>query len=480
MYGRGVAGSILLVLGGFCYARVPRPSFAHDPFLTAVRASPGHLTVGLLLCASGLAVLTWAWWDLRLLARDDEHGVRAVRIAAACWSVPLLVAPPLFSGDGWSYVATGFLTSRGLSPYVYTPSVLPAPLRSAVNERWLNTPSPYGPLALGWGGASARLTSDPWLLLLAYRLFALVGLALLAWAAPRLARRSGRHPGAASWLVVASPFVLAHGIGGLHNDLVVAGLGAAALAVSTRERWALGAVLVGAAAAVKVPGGLVGVGVVLLSLAPAASGATRIRRGAEVVGVATATVLALGVAAGVGTGWVGSLSVPGSMPSTMSLSHDLGSALGLVPGLGAGSAVPVVQATAIGVMALAAVVLVLRCPVRRDPPILLAVAFLMLGVTLFSPAVHYWYFLWCLPLLGCVALSPFLRAALVGAIAVLGLTAIADPSLHLGGLTVTAQLALLAVPALAYAGARVRDPGTSSARSAGAPLVPGDGRVPEQ
>lgn len=456
VYGRGIAGSILMVLGGFCYSRVPRHGFtSHVSLLEDLRTSPDHVTLGLITCAAGLGLLTWAWWGLRIAARDDVTGVRTVRVAAAWWSLPLLVSPPLFSGDGWSYVATGFLTGHGLSPYRYGPSVLPGPLQSGVSPRWLNTPSPYGPLALGWGGAASRFTADPWLLLIAYRVFALVGLALLAWAAPRLARRSGRHPGVASWLVVASPFVLAHGVGGLHNDLVVAGLGAAALACTSRERWVWGAVLAGAAASVKVPGGLVAVGVVLLSLAPAAGYVARVRRGAQVVGVAAGTVVGLGVLTGVGTGWIGSLAVPASIPSRLSLSHDLGATISSLPGMQNLPVIPVVQAVAIVVVLLAGIVLVLAHPVREDRPVLVAVAALMLAVTAFSPAVHYWYFLWCLPLLGCVALTRAWRGALVGAVTILGLTAIADPSLHRDGLTTTAQLALLVGPALGYVGVRI-------------------------
>lgn len=448
----------MLVAGGFCYARIPHPSWvARDPFVRAIRAGSAHEAVGLIISAVGLIVLTWAWWGLRRFAADDVLGVRAVRIAALSWAAPLLLAPPLFSSDGWSYVATGFLTGRGLSPYVYTPSILPAALRSGVTERWLDTPSPYGPLALGWGGASSRITDNPWLLLVSYRVFAGIGLALLAWAVPHLALRSGRHPGAASWLALASPFVIAHGIGGLHNDLVVAGLGAAALAVATRDRWVLGAVLAGAAAAVKLPGGLIAVGVVLLSLPAAAGYLDRIRRGAQVLAVAAATVLGLGVVTGVGTGWISSLSVPTSIPGKLSLSRDLGSLLGMLPDQHPSITISLTQTFAVIVMAIASLLLVLRHRLGNDTPVLVSIGLLMLGVTLFSPAVHYWYFLWCLPLLACVALGPTARGAAFALVAALGLTAFMDPSLHAGPLTDIAVWTLALAPFAGYAAVRLRD-----------------------
>ncbi|MFL6157880.1 MAG: polyprenol phosphomannose-dependent alpha 1,6 mannosyltransferase MptB, partial [Marmoricola sp.] len=418
-----------------------------------------HLAIGLGLSALGPAILTWAWWDLRALAVDRVEGVRLVRRAATWWAVPLLAAPPLFSGDGWSYVATGVLTGRGFSPYTYAPELLEAPLRSGVNGRWLATPSPYGPLALGWGAVWSHLTSDPWLLLVCYRLFALVGLALLAWAVPRLALRSGLHPGKASWLVVASPFVIAHGVGGLHNDVVVAGFGAAALALTDRRHWILGAALAGAAASVKVPGGLVAVGVVLLSLEPASTVLQRVGRAVQVGGAAGAVLIGLGWAAGTGTGWVKALTVPTTIPSKLSLSHDLGVLIGSIPGLGPGATVSFVQSVAVAGMALTAVLLVLVHRRRDEATVLASVAVFMLGVTVFSPAVHYWYLLWCLPLLGCVPISRSWRAATVAATAVLGLTAFVDPSLHLPFLTAATRWSLVLVPLAAGFAVRGQQPG---------------------
>ena len=56
---------------------------------------------------------------------------------------------------------------------------------------------------------------------------ALAGLALLAWAVPRLARWGGANPALASGLALASPLMVANGVAGLHNDLLMVGLMAA-------------------------------------------------------------------------------------------------------------------------------------------------------------------------------------------------------------------------------------------------------------
>jgi alpha-1,6-mannosyltransferase len=154
------------------------------------------------------------------------------------------------------------------------------------------------------------VTRDPWLLLEWYRLAAVLALVLLAWAVPRLARRAAVDPAEAAVLAVASPFVLVHGIGGLHNDLVMAALVLAALVATRPGRWTPGAVLAGLAAAVKAPSVVAAVGVVLMSLDAEAAWSARLRRAAEAGAVTTGVVLASGWLTGLGTGWIGALSVP--------------------------------------------------------------------------------------------------------------------------------------------------------------------------
>ncbi len=376
------------------------------------------------------------------------------------WTVPLVAAPPLFSNDGWSYVATGYLAGHGWSPYVVTPSVLPAALRSGVDPVWRSVTSPYGPVPLVWGGAFSRLTSDPWQLLVANRLLAYVGLVLLALAVPALARRAGADPGRASAIALASPLVVAHGIGGLHNDLVLVGLMAAALAVTRREVWWWGAALAGAAAAVKVPGGAIGVGVVLLSLVPQASVAARLRRAGQVFLTAVATLLGLSAASGLGLGWahglVRSAHEVARLAPTAVLGHWV--RLGLLARGPTGARLvrelrPERNLEHLGLVALAAVVLwiLLRRPVPDDSAAITGGALVLLAATLLIPALHYWYFLWALPLLACARLTTRAEHVLLATLSVLGLTAVADPAVHVAWFAPAALLALVLVPALAWA-----------------------------
>ncbi|WP_180923732.1 polyprenol phosphomannose-dependent alpha 1,6 mannosyltransferase MptB [Nocardioides marinisabuli] len=259
----GVVGSVLVLLGGLVISAVPHSSWVAD--LAWRHSMPGRMS-GLVVVVGGLGLLSAAWVRLWRAAGHGHADLHAVRRATVLFVLPLLVAPPLFSRDGWSYAAQGELTRLGLSPYTWGPGVLSGPVVEAVDPRWLATPTPYGPLPLLWGSGTARLVDSPWAMVVGHRLLALVGLALLAWALPRLAAWTRHDPAFVSALVLPSPLVLAHGVGGLHNDLLMVGLGAAALVVAAERGWVLGAATGGLAAAVKLPGGLVCLGVVLLSL----------------------------------------------------------------------------------------------------------------------------------------------------------------------------------------------------------------------
>ena len=73
---------------------------------------------------------------------------------------------------------------------------------------------------------------------------------------PSLARSLGRDPALAFGLAVLNPATLLHGVGGAHNDVLMAGLLVAGLALAKRNRPVLGIVLCALAASVKVPAAL--------------------------------------------------------------------------------------------------------------------------------------------------------------------------------------------------------------------------------
>ena len=421
----GLLGSLFVALGGFVIGRTPPRDWVSrlDP-LADVRTWPPGVDAGYALAFVGLGLLTWAWLGLGPLVRGRPDGVTHVRTAVLLWALPLLPTPPLFSGDGWSYVADGLLTGRHLSPYVVPPAALTGPIHEAVNSRWLHAPAPYGPLPMLWGGAAAHLSGNLWLMLYAYRALALVGLFLLMYAVPRFAALAGRDPATASWLAVGSPLVLAHGVAGLHLDLVMVGLMALALLLAATRGWLPAAVVAGAAMAVKLPALFVLVGVVLLSL-PGGSPIGRIRRAVGVGAVATGTMVALGVSGGIGVGFLGALRVHWTHPSWLSATLYVGLLVHWLTGL---PAVPVVAVGGVLLLGVVTVLVVLRTPLG-DPVVAAAAAAVVLGLaTMVAPLVHYWYFLWCLPILACARLDRVSSRVVVGLTLALGVVAPIDPS----------------------------------------------------
>ena len=429
MMTRGVLGALMVLVGGLAPEAL-------------VSDTAGRMCA-LVVVLVGLALLGSAWIELCRDATVGRVDVAGVRRAVFSWVVPLMVAPPLFSNDGWSYAAQGAMTRMGLSPYIWTPSILTGPLNEAVDPMWRTTPAPYGPVPLLWGGAAAMVTQDPLMLVLLHRLLALAGLAMLAWAVPRLARWSGVDPARASALALGSPLVIGSGIGGLHNDMAMVGLMAVALVVGVERHWALGAAIGGLAAAVKVPGGLVCIGIVLATVPPAASLPHRVRRAAEVGVVAIGALVLAGVPRHLGLGWVHALGVPGEVHTPLSMTTMLGGLVhevSLIRTLGLLAAVAIVAwvswtwPTGVAGGALRGTVLVV-------------LAFLVL-----LPTVHLWYLLWVTPLAATLRLTRVQAVALMAVGIVAGLAAPLDSSLHglylvvLGGsalATVLAGLLLL-------------------------------------
>jgi hypothetical protein len=473
---RGFVGSVLVLLGGLVTATLPPSTPVLElALLGALRADELGRMAGLLVVLVGLGLLASAWLRLcRAVAVAGESvgvtgprggSVALVRQATLLWSLPLVLAPPLFSRDGWSYAAQGMLARVGLSPYEWGPGILvpdvirshsarmsPPPVIEAVDPMWFDTVAPYGPLPLAVGALGAGFTGNPWVLVVGHRLFALVGLVLLAWAVPRLAGWTGTNPALASALVLVSPLMIANGVAGLHNDLLVVGLMAAALVVAVERGWAWGAAIAGAAAAVKVPGGIVCVGIALVSLPVAASLGSRLVRLTAVGGVAVGTLLGLGVVTGLGHGWMHALTVPGEVNTPLSAT-TLDWVAALV-GLDTGPAYFRDLVRALGLLAALAIGawVALRWPSGSRSTALAAVAASTGALVLLAPVVHLWYFLLLPPFLATQRLPRHAMGALVGLSVLLGLVAPLDSSLHgayyaivLGCMTVALLLPVLLV-----------------------------------
>ncbi|MHA3702586.1 polyprenol phosphomannose-dependent alpha 1,6 mannosyltransferase MptB [Jatrophihabitans sp. YIM 134969] len=254
----GVAGSALVTVASYWVGATPL-AFRTDP-PAVVEALPQGSPVALVGWYVGVGLVVLAWLGLgRHLWRGTDVDVRVLRAFGLATAAPLLLAMPAMSRDLWAYAAQARITASGLDPYTVAPSAFGGPTLANVSARWVDAPSPYGPLWTVLARGLDAVTGDHELLqVVVLRLPAVLGFVLLAAVVPVLARRVGASARTATWLVVANPLVVLHGVGGGHNDTLMVGLLAAGLlvAVSSGSRvraLLLGGVLVGLAAAIKIP-----------------------------------------------------------------------------------------------------------------------------------------------------------------------------------------------------------------------------------
>ncbi len=178
------------------------------------------------------------------------------------------LAPPLLSSDVFGYVAYARLDVRhAINPYLHGP--IAAPHDAALPlVHWRHAASPYGPLftLLSLPAGAVSIAAAVWSVKIVTTLACLLAVLMVARAAPAY----GRSPLRSALLVGGNPLLLAYGVGGAHNDILVMAVSAAAILLLARERRPMsgGAALV-LATGLKVTGGL------LLPFALAASAERR-------------------------------------------------------------------------------------------------------------------------------------------------------------------------------------------------------------
>ena len=222
----GTLGSTLLLLGalGAGGILIRDPVLGHGA-LSWVRYGHGRMLANAVLYA-GFALVVWAWVRLGRYMLAGRIGSRPILIAAACWMTPLLISPPLFTRDVFSYLGQGAQLLHGLDPYAHGPAeleALPGVVQN-VHPVWQTTPAPYGPLFLLIAKGVVAVTGDNVIAgVIVTRLVLLIGLAMMLWALPRLVQRLGGKLPITVWLAVASPMTVIHLVGGPHNDLLMLG-----------------------------------------------------------------------------------------------------------------------------------------------------------------------------------------------------------------------------------------------------------------
>jgi alpha-1,6-mannosyltransferase len=349
-----------------------------------------------ILAYLGLTLVAGAWWRLGTVMRTLPNRLSFILRTAVLWSLPLAIAPPLYSRDVYSYLAQGALYSSGMDPYRVGPAALGGALASNVSAIWQNTPAPYGPLFLAVASAVTSVAGQSIVLaVVLMRLVMIASVALTAACLIPLARRFGVDPATAVWLGVLNPLVLAHVVSGAHNDALMILFMVAGVLLAVRDRPVAAAVVLGLAVLVKMPAAAAII-VVVPAMARQLQGRFRMVRGGLIVAAAAlATMLSVTVLMGTWYGWVSALSDTARVRNGLSVSTDLGiviNASAWVFGANSGAVDAVAVVRGLGVIiALALTGLVL---VRSRGKPLYALALIMFAIVLLGPVVHPWYMLW--------------------------------------------------------------------------------------
>lgn len=240
-------------------AAVPRIDGAWPPWSAHVHPSQqlvtyllwAALTAGALGVLAGLLAVRGGW----------RPATRRLLLAAAIACAVLAVTPPAGSTDSVDYAVYGEQAALGQSPYTHTPEQLRTrgdPVGAYAPRSWQGTTSVYGPLATGVQWVAAELGDGSaartvfWIKVMNAAAFLGVGVLLDRRA------RAGGSSARAHLLWTLNPLLLWQLLSGAHIDALATV--AALAAVLTAPGLAAG-LLVGAAAAVKAPYLLVGVGV---------------------------------------------------------------------------------------------------------------------------------------------------------------------------------------------------------------------------
>ncbi|BBY61279.1 putative alpha-(1-_6)-mannopyranosyltransferase [Mycolicibacterium sarraceniae] len=454
----GATGTVLMAIGAL--GAGARPVMQDPTFGVRLLNLPSRIqTVSLTMTTTGAVMMALAWLMLGRFALGSRRMSRSqLDHTLLLWVVPLLIAPPMYSRDVYSYLAQSQISYNGLDPYTVGPAPglgLDHVFTMSVPTLWRETPAPYGPLFLWVGrGISALTGEDIVAAVLIHRVVVLLGVGMIVWAVPRLARRCGVAEVTALWLGAANPLLLMHLVAGIHNEALMLGLmlvgtefalrgvDAAGSLVPRplhrprgRDEWQawtplamliLGAVLIVLSSQVKLPG-LLALGFVGMALGHRWGASLRafVQATTLMTGLSLVVMAVIGWASGLGFGWVFTLGTANVVRSWMSpptlLALGTGQ-VGILLGLGDHTTAVLSLTRAMGVLLITITVTWLLLAVfrgRLHPVGGLGVA---LGATvLLFPVVQPWYLLWAIIPLAAWATRPGFRIATIAISLVVGI-----------------------------------------------------------
>ena len=394
----GTLGTFLIVVGSLTPAYLPQNSPWWAPIRSLHLDNNGFVkVVGTLILLTGLGLLVDAWFKFR-----PTLGVDVKRWAVlAIWTIPLLVAPPTFSSDAYSYSAQGWMLVNEVNPYEAGPGILPGAFADQVAWVWRFTPAPYGPLSLRLQELIVVASGlQPYLSAVLMRIPALIGVVLIVVLLPRIAHRMGVDAQLTAWFATLNPLLVIDFVGGAHNDALMMGLVVLALWLGLKGRmWLAGAAVIGVAAAIKQPAFLAAYALPLLADPLTTWKGAHIARTVGKIAasclIAIGTFVVVSLACGLGFGWLNAVNVPG-LVVTVSPSTVIGQGIQLVLNyfqLDSSGHAAIRLARTIGLVITVAGVLALAIvQARKKPMSFLSWSYLL--VAFGGPALHSWYVLW--------------------------------------------------------------------------------------
>ena len=417
----GFAGAALIALGGLGAGSTRQ----HDPLLEAAHLSWlrfGHgLVVSSLLLWSGVAMMVFAWlWLGRRVVGPERASEYTMIATTGFWLTPLLLSVPLFSRDTYSYLAQGALLRDGFDPYIVAPIENPNSLLDNVSPIWTTTTAPYGPAFILVAKFVTLIVGDHVIAgTMLLRLCMLPGLALLIWAAPRVARHIGADGAVALWICVLNPLVIVHLMGGVHNEMLMVGLMMAGIALTFSRHHMVGVALIAVAVAVKATAVLALPFMVWVWMRHLPGRRVRafLIASATSVAIFVAVFAVLSWLAGVGLGWLTALAGSVKIINWLTVPTALANLANAIGGL----FMPVNFYAILEFTRIAGIVVILvALPLlwwrfrHTDREALTGIAWAMAVVVLFVPAALPWYYTWPLAVISALAQSRAAIALIAG------------------------------------------------------------------
>ncbi|RKW69743.1 polyprenol phosphomannose-dependent alpha 1,6 mannosyltransferase MptB [Galactobacter caseinivorans] len=396
----GFVGSILVLCGSFGVGWLaPSSPVNRWKWLIPWRTElPGLITVTVLLTL-GCWMLVAAWLRLGRELKPWTGSIKPTVTAMVLWTLPMMIALPIFSRDVFAYIGQGRIVLAGGNPYEQSISSINNWLQLGADAYWADSQTAYGPLFYWMAAAIVHFTgTNTEAGVFAFRLLAWAGMALVLVFLPKLAALHGVNPQRAVWITAASPLFLLSFIASAHNDALMVGLAVAATYFAAR-RWGVLAVFL-----LVLSIGIKPITIVMLpflGLLWAGQGSSwprRIRYWVYSAALALGMLAIMGLPGGFGFGWVKATLTSGGgyMVNYAPLGLLVLFFAGVLTVLQLDSAwvLPAVQMLGRLVAVVVIVYLLFRGSYSR------LVQRMLIGFTalvVLSPVIHPWYLLWLLP-----------------------------------------------------------------------------------